>query len=1117
MVTRKRFFGWCHRKAFIFIWIISVSGGLIFAAERKVAAPLQRYMSRSLKHISAEQGRKYLAQAKIGTASQLGKSDILLITGTVDELVKAKAVLGLVDSEQKYVVKAILPASAYKNLPNNDSIANELGDIAIGTFNDPPKTAAKAKAIIDLHNGAVIAVAPSEQLGRIIAAIEGPQQGRPSAPAEPDLAGRAKQAPGAYQQSEPNQLSRPKPATKDPEANQLFGNLLNSLAKADRIAAQPRQVQTEPNAAGAVAAVPEPNIPSEPSADLQRPPKAPDEQQQAVTQPAAEKAAAKETAEEAKPKPKPEAKQEVAGKTSETAAPAAATSGQRYEPGPVPSGEEELELELPEKLNIVDLFDLVGKYLHLDYMYDPTKVKGEVSLRLQGPVKVKDLYPMLESVLKFKKLVMTRKGNLVTIRPDTEVWSGDPAWQPEEADVVHGDVIITRVFELEHMSTSSAEELLKGMDLGASITGIPETKTIIVAGYAYRMERIKRLLEMLDKPGKPKKFTFRQLTYTMAESLAPKIETLAEQLGTVSVSISISAPSQAPLKRRSGESSAAFRRRQEAARRSGARRRGAEPAEAGEPTVYLEADERTNRILMIGYDEQLAIVDKLINALDVEQQDLRTMRLYDMQHVDAEEVMTKLVDLGIISTGPTTPTRTPARRTPPAKGKQRTTTPGTAEEIVMEEPQVVVVESTNSLLVNATAEQHVQIATIIGYVDNQMREQEIPYKIYSLENQAPEDLAEVLNKLIQETIKDKAGKVEKVVKKTEEKIIIVPDKNTFSIVVYASKKNQEWIKNLIENLDKRRPQVLIDVTLVEVSKSDSFDYDLTAITSFPNLTDVSGLTSPIMAVPETSYNWVDRLTSSSRDHFADFGSNKGSGRGFYADRHINALLQLMQKKSYGRVLAKPKVLVNDNETGIIKTTDTIYIERISQTGRVSTATTGVADDFFNRSITFDPYDAGITLEITPHISEGDLLRLEITLTRSDFDIPEELTKPPDTTSSDITTVVTVPDGSTIILGGMLKLNQGKGGSKVPFIGDLPIVGGLFRSVHNSDIQKKLYVFVKAEILRPSDTLAGLPDLNRISLRDREAFEKSERQFQEYEDWPGVKPAPLDPLKVLDAR
>jgi type II secretory pathway component GspD/PulD (secretin) len=100
---------------------------------------------------------------------------------------------------------------------------------------------------------------------------------------------------------------------------------------------------------------------------------------------------------------------------------------------------------------------------------------------------------------------------------------------------------------------------------------------------------------------------------------------------------------------------------------------------------------------------------------------------------------------------------------------------------------------------------------------------------------------------------------------------------------------------------------------------------------------------------------------------------------------------------------------------------------------------------------------------------------------------------------------------------MLKLNQTKGGSKVPLLGDIPLVGGLFRSVGNSDIQKKLYVFVKAEVLRPEETLAGLPDLEKISERNKVAFEEFEKRFQGYEDWPGIKPRPMEPVKVLEAQ
>jgi len=100
-------------------------------------------------------------------------------------------------------------------------------------------------------------------------------------------------------------------------------------------------------------------------------------------------------------------------------------------------------------------------------------------------------------------------------------------------------------------------------------------------------------------------------------------------------------------------------------------------------------------------------------------------------------------------------------------------------------------------------------------------------------------------------------------------------------------------------------------------------------------------------------------------------------------------------------------------------------------------------------------------------------------------------RPPDTASNEINTTVTVPDGSTIILGGMLKLNQSKGGTKVPILGDIPLIGGLFRSTSNNDTQKNLYVFVKAEIIRPDVEGFADSELQRISDRNREAFEKHE--------------------------
>ncbi|MFZ0035450.1 MAG: secretin N-terminal domain-containing protein [Sedimentisphaerales bacterium] len=1129
MAAKRQFRGCGKAKIFIFICAVAIvlSCSYLFAAEGGAASETARYRVFSLKHISAEQGKKYLAETGLGTVSQLPGVNALLVTAQPEELIKASAILELVDAEEPFDIKTITPTSKVENLASSKQITDKVSDISIGTFSNPPTGTAKTKAIIDIHKGTVIVVAPAEQLERIISAIEqlqsteaqAPQNSEPNKSAKTSDANKAETKTVAEAELEKAEAELKKITTSETasqagiegnEPNGLFNKLLNSIAEANKaptsqkesemkteeMAVEEQQAQQlgQPND---VATAPETKEPNEPSADLKQA-----EEPQEPNLPAVVGLEAKEAAGELEPNP------ELISKL------------RSYGPAPIADGNEMLELDLPEKINIIDLVDLVGKYLRLDYMYDEAQVKGEVALKLQGPIKVKDLYPLLESVLKFRNFVMTRKGNLVTIVPTEGALDIDPALHSELGGVQAGDVVITRVFRLKYVDTASAQNLLVSMKLGANISPISETGTLIVTEYAYRMARVEELLGMVDQPGAPKQFKFRQLKYTMATTLAPKIKALAEQLGTVSITIAASSPAQPAAKpgRRPGQPAP-----------TPAPTPTAVPAAAAKVAVYLDADERTNRILMIGIEEQLIVVDSLIDSLDVEKQDLRSLRLYDIQHVGADEVVKKLGELGIISGGARTTTgristgvRPTAPGAPGAPGTPAAPTPAaTSSETspLAEEPQVVVIESTNSLLVNATPEQHIQIATIISYVDSVTLTKSIPYVIYSLENQAPEDLAGVLQKFIQETIKDKEGKVEQTIKKTEEDIIIVPDKNTFSVIVYASKKNQEWIGSLIKQLDKRRPQVLIDVMLVAITEDDSFTYDLQMVSKLPEMA-AGGQMQYLKALLQPTTGTSTGFPSNTVKEVTSTPGVTG-GQGFYADSHIQALLTLMQKKGYGRVLARPKILVNDNEKGHIDTTTTIYVARVANQylpNAVTTTPTATTNTAIT-STTFDQFPSGIKLDITPHISEGSLLRLELQMTRSS-QAPPPAGALPDTppnpkTEDNVNTVVTVPDDSTIILGGIITLNQVKNNSKVPFLGDIPIAGGLFRNINNTGNQSKLYVFVRANILRPDDTVAGLADLKKMSDRNRGAVEGFEQRFQEHQDWPGVEPKPVEPLRVLE--
>ena len=1139
-----------------------------------------------LQEITPIQAKIYMSRLGMTEVSISIKQNAVIAGGSTEELQKAGVLLDLVDTKDRYVVEPLAPVSAVRTIPANDQIAKALGDFSIGTFADPPEPGRRARAIIDIYGESVVAIIPVRFRQEVLAIIK---SGSNSSQQVVEATNESSQEENEKVEESDN-TAVPVVAEEVATPETLPTHLASDLPEPQvlenkpdaNLTNQPKLAETtEVVAAGKIEVIAKENLESEPSV-------APEDGQPGIA---------------------PEAGQGIVIQAAEPAKPDV-----KYEMVPLANGEDILELDLPDKLEMIQLLDLVAEYVGLDYMFDPEKIKGQaVSLRLhgklQGKIRVKDLYPMLESVLKFKGLAATcHKGNLVTIMPVAEVLNMDPALlDPNNTAIGAGDMVVTRIFDLQYVSASSAMNLLNSMKLSVAASPIEEIQALIITCYAHRMGRIERLLNMVDRPGRPKEFRFRSLKYTMARTLINKVETLVAELQTMPGQVTLkdlqsSSPTltvNPPPRLTSGQKTEEVYRSDVSEKR----------------TVFLDADERTNRIIMIGNKEQLAIVDIVIETLDVAQydprtlkvydivhlnaadakkeleelevigqssqiksrvpqvfvskasstgnvggsdtadwsdakeiqvtileatnsllikateeqhswietvisridmplQDMRTMKVYQIQHVDAKEVEKMLSEFGLIGSKDADSGEPGLTRASASLPSDMVSDAGTEKASTKLKPQVAVLESTNSLLINATESQHTQMAGIIKHVDVETRQEAIPYEIYFLENQDPEILGEVIGRLVQETIKDKEGKVEQVGSTTEESIIIVPDKGTFSLVVKASKKNQDWISKLIESLDKRRPQVLIEATLVEIRKTDEFNYDLNLIASFPDLIETGAQTGSF-AVDESTTVIDKLLEPGMRDRFVDLQAQSGSGTGFYADKHVNALLTAMQTKDYGRVLANPKVLVNDNEKGTITTSDTTYVAKTSSIP-VTSGAGGTQTSLIQTAMAYESYDAGITLEITPHISEGKLLRLEIMLTRSDFGtITGE--RPPDLTSSDINTVVTVPDESTIILGGMLKLNQSKGGSKVPILGDLPLIGGLFRSISNSDVQSKLYVFVRAEIIRPVEAIAGThEDLERISEQNRNVFEKHEKEFQDFQYWPGAKANPVDPEKVLDA-
>lgn len=934
---------------------------------------------------------------------------------------------------------------------------------------------------------------------------------------------------------------------------------------------------------------------------------------------------------------------------------------------PQVSNQELTVIDLPQEIELESLVDLVGKQLGLNYMYDKSILQNQkVQLKVHGgKIKVGETYDLLESVLRFKGFIMTRRNGLVTILRAADVTKAEPLIREPGEPIPPGEIIVSTVFHLSHIDVSSAEAMLKGMNLGSNFTKIADTNTLIVTDYAYRMSQIRQVLEMIDVKGEMKEYKFRTLKYLKPSELVPKLKELAGQLQGVSLQISTGAPAAAQATRtvqtRDPRTGRTITQQVPIATSTPGAGGAAQP-----DAVFIDTDDRTNRVLVAGKHGQIELINELIDALDVPQYDLkyvreyiiqyveavevvnvlnglglasvsvsmpqsgsaqqtgrvsaaqaraqaqgqpvaaqvpqvvqsaaaqaggaeqpyisirpatnsllvnanaeqhkaielviahvdviqkdqRTIRQYEIQHVDTQEILETLTSLGIVSpqsqtsdySSRTTSGQT-ARggRTMPQQQMMQSPEGGAAPmslptadggseiDVTADQPQISVLRATNSLLVYATPRQHDAIALVIAHADRVPEVASTPYVVYALENQDPLKLSEVLTKLINQTVEQAAAAAQgspdskvQVSSQTaarsssnvptleEERITVIPDEESYSLIVYANKRNQQWISEMIEELDEYRPQVLLDCTLVEVSKDDAFKYSIDLLSKTYDGEDIQ-TGSPVgeNTVPFSGNTLGDiRTVGDSVLNNVTAFLNTGS---------VQAVLRAMQQNGYGRIMAQPKLLVNDNQQGTIKTQTTTSIPQLTTQ---STVTDGVSRDI--NSVTFNTYDEGVTLDIKPHISKGDMLRLEIILNRTDFREQGTYTVdgnqyqiPPDLLSTDVTTIATVPDGTTIVLGGLESVTQNKTQTKVPILGDIPLVGALFRGVSNADSQSKLYVFVKANIIRPGDQAGGLNDIRRVSKRYRDEFEEMEKKFQGLEDFPAIKPKPMDPLKVLE--
>ena len=472
--------------------------------------------------------------------------------------------------------------------------------------------------------------------------------------------------------------------------------------------------------------------------------------------------------------------------------------------------------------------------------------------------------------------------------------------------------------------------------------------------------------------------------------------------------------------------------------------------------VGVYAVSRTNQLIVKARKDDMKVLDELIKGLDTYVEPMT--RNYFFTYVDAAEIYNGLEEILDI------PTRT---------GRYGRTGAGQAGQQGGRPGGITLVTKTNSIALTAPPSVHGIMESIVKSVDMPGKYEAGMIRSYKIQNADVDEVAGAIKDLIEtaNTQQEKPGEptyrgetpenpaqapdsfgleeTEVFVPQIEARVTV--SKSTNSVIVLATARQHRELEKLIAELDVRRKQVLIKAVIVEVTTSD--DMDLGIELDYIN-DDVLSFTSYGLSTIHPDTGVRDLIVST------------GGTAAVLRPGKVQAILNALEGNENIRIESAPQVLVNDNAVGTIQS---IAEEPTKQTNQGETTTTTSFGEYVS---------AGTQFFVTPHISESDYLRVQYQILLNSFGAQTDPDLPPSRSTSTIQSEATVPDGFTIVVGGIQSSSETESIDKVPILGDIPVIGLAFRNTATRKKYITTYLFITTTIMKSED----FGDLQNVSQK-----------------------------------
>lgn len=499
------------------------------------------------------------------------------------------------------------------------------------------------------------------------------------------------------------------------------------------------------------------------------------------------------------------------------------------------------------------------------------------------------------------------------------------------------------------------------------------------------------------------------------------------------------------------------------------------------PGAVMDIFPSSNTIIIKDTEVNIRYLVELAKRVDVPGA-MPTITIYKLKYALPRDISNLLRDIistkGFISSisGPDRGSRTPgvpAPKMPVSRGSGRTK----ISDIV----KVISYDRMNALVIVAPERETNEIIELIKQFDQPSREEEYYLKIYQVENQEAGKLAQTLDKFVKDI-----ARIEKAVaggvapggsRKKEQNVFFASDKETNKILLYAPPQEHKMYMSLIKELDQPQSQVLIEAWVVEISSTDQFDIGVEILPSTEALGARSGPIAEEIytassfglglgpfaqqgTIPSSGLSALVRTTNNTKVKLGDK---------IFQIPDFDAFMRVLQQNTEVEVLSSPKLLTLNNKSASIEVSNQIF----TSSSRVS----GVGE---NRDVVeqFDKEDVGIKLEMEPQINpDGYVIFNKLSVEVSSI-VGAEITEAgsrPVIAKRTAGGNVRIKDGETIVIGGLRRNDRTRTTTKVPILGDIPILGVFFRSSSTIKVNTNLFVFITPHIVTDTPEMISITE------------------------------------------